>query len=1189
MPINDGDIKLLASQRMADTADAGGSVTGNVILDGVSNNIFPDISELDRTYGRVSLRKVFAAAQTDDTASYFGAHLILADAPDDPRVSTTLFTTGSWTDQRAAAVDRLESYLARGPKFQGYLYDQHITGQKALLLLMRTDRALPAIGATLCLVKNPALPTEQSQFVRITAVSAQALQFDASGCPQTFTRNVVTLTISDPLRFDLAGGQPHCQDDTAQTIASKVYTTVVADAAQYYGIRPLATAAATGDLTVRADSIYSSLVPSAQTEIPIVDARPNGDSTLLVAAGAGTVSVTSTTTFDPSHAWCFGQAILPGTLTITATGYSLTDKGGVLMSGTAQIGLVDYANGIVSLAAGGPTIPSPRSATFRPAAAPTRNTQTASWAVTPESRSGTIVALLDPIPAPASLVVSYMAQGRWYSIRDDGSGALRGEDVAYGSGVVNFTSGSLVVTLGALPDVGSAVLATYAVPVLEIDRSGGTLQAYQDITLPITDALVPGTVTIAWGSGQTATDDGNGNLAGAASGTVNYADRTLHFVPNTLPATAATLTLTASSSTRQISPSVAPTQGGGALTFTVGTTVRPKTLVISVPVAADKLYQDGSTQTFNKTINLRDNGTGGMLSGSAVVGAVNYVTGEVSIPDSYGGVPVVEKRFNREASGLTCWNRMNYTGQSDCVSDFRYTLINTQAGTAAGTWTGANLTVSYAEGGTPATLPEHAVTWTPLIDLTPGYAEEIVPGSVRVSFAGKTLLDRSGKLYLDINPLTGSGTECGTLDYQTGIADVTGAAIGGQANSAAVAALLTAIQGHPVDAVTFRSAAAPLRPGSLVLQFARASGGGTVTVTATTDGLITGTDVAGYIDYQTGVCKVLFGRWVAAAGNESQPWYSAAAVNNGQIFRPAHVLGETLRYAAVAYAYIPLDATLLGLNPVRLPSDGRVPIFAAGRVAVVYHPATVSGTYSTSQTVDLGRTRIARVRVLDAAGVVVDASRYSINLDTGILTWGSVAGLAQPLAIEHSIEDMGLISDAQINGQITLTRPLTHDFPLGSKVASALIVGDMFARYTSLFDQQSWANTWADAVSGSAAQSSYNDVQYPIVVTNRGTIQERWELVFTGTTAFNVIGESVGQIATGNTATDLAPINPSTGVPYFHLAALGWGGGWSAGNVLRFNTVAANFPVWIARTIQQGPATAQSDAFTLQIRGDTNT
>ncbi|MBK7660325.1 MAG: hypothetical protein IPJ28_14890 [Betaproteobacteria bacterium] len=94
------------------------------------------------------------------------------------------------------------------------------------------------------------------------------------------------------------------------------------------------------------------------------------------------------------------------------------------------------------------------------------------------------------------------------------------------------------------------------------------------------------------------------------------------------------------------------------------------------------------------------------------------------------------------------------------------------------------------------------------------------------------------------------------------------------------------------------------------------------------------------------------------------------------------------------------------------------------------------------------------------------------------------------------------------------------------------------------------------------------------------------DVPFTNTTAFNVIGEHVGLIATGSTATDVAPINPATGQPYFTLRATGWGGGWAAGNVLRFNTVGALFPVWVVRTIQQGPETVPNDSFTLLIRGD---
>ena len=70
MPIQSGDVKLLKSAVMADVPEGGGAPTGTTIADGVSNAIFPDISELDRAGGRVNLRKSFVSVQTDDTDNF---------------------------------------------------------------------------------------------------------------------------------------------------------------------------------------------------------------------------------------------------------------------------------------------------------------------------------------------------------------------------------------------------------------------------------------------------------------------------------------------------------------------------------------------------------------------------------------------------------------------------------------------------------------------------------------------------------------------------------------------------------------------------------------------------------------------------------------------------------------------------------------------------------------------------------------------------------------------------------------------------------------------------------------------------------------------------------------------------------------------------------------------------------------
>jgi len=215
---------------------------------------------------------------------------------------------------------------------------------------------------------------------------------------------------------------------------------------------------------------------------------------------------------------------------------------------------------------------------------------------------------------------------------------------------------------------------------------------------------------------------------------------------------------------------------------------------------------------------------------------------------------------------------------------------------------------------------------------------------------------------------------------------------------------------------------------------------------------------------------------------------------------------------------------------------------------------------------------------------------YSVDYDYGKFTLGgdfALNALTAPLTMKYRYQDMLLIRDVQINGQLTFTKPLTHNYDAENTiVGSALVIGDMQARSTGKFVQQTWNSIWRDEPSEGAISANYNDALYPIAVTNNGAIQERWALVFTGDQSFRCVGEYSGQIGTGTINTDYAPINPVTGVPYFIIKKEGWGQGWVSGNVLRFNTVAATFPVWVIRTVKQSEPTVLSDQFQIMLRGD---
>jgi hypothetical protein len=392
-----------------------------------------------------------------------------------------------------------------------------------------------------------------------------------------------------------------------------------------------------------------------------------------------------------------------------------------------------------------------------------------------------------------------------------------------------------------------------------------------------------------------------------------------------------------------------------------------------------------------------------------------------------------------------------------------------------------------------------------------------------------------------------------------------------------------------VDAITFRTAIAPLFNGGFTLN-GTLQDDTTFSVTPNADGKIINDalGIYGTVNYTTGVATLRFGAKVPDTSANLPGVINLGYLGIAGLTYVAakFAKADSFRYNAVGYSYLPLDQNILGLNPVRLPSDGRVPIFRAGSFAVVGHthnsgPVIVSN----GQVYNAGRVRLSRIRITDKNNAPV-ITGFTTDLDAGTVTFNDVAGYAQPITIEDRIEDMALIRSVNIDGTIALTRPLTHAYPVGSYISSALVVGDISARVSVLFDQVTWTDKWSDAVIGDSSIANYNNVLAPIEVTNRGALTERWAIRFTGNTAFQVIGEHVGVIAVGTTGSDCAPINPSSNTPYFTISALGWGSGWAIGNVLRFNTIGAQWPVWVVRTILQGPATANDDKFTLIVRGD---
>ena len=1193
MAIKQGDIKLVTSAVMDDVPEGGGAPTSHVIEDNKSNEIFKDISESDRARGRLNMAKAFVSVQTQDTDTFLGANFVVAKPPEDPNVSITLFTTDNVYDTRTEAQARLEAYLNKGAEWAGYLYENHIAGQRTIQLFQRTNAAVPTVGKTLVLVGNDGLPNQYEQYVRAIRVGAEVRMFTEAlgGSFVDYEATIVTIELSDALRQDHIGS-PAARTFTRKANATRVRDTIVADAASYVGVTELAEPVSLGDFTVRVNDTYSPLVPSAQVETPIVASSPYAQAGTPKGGG-------QTLTFTTNQAWSTTTNLvlpggcLPGTLVITTGGAQIIDKAGVLMNGDQQVGTVDYANGILT---SNVTNTSSKAISYQPAAYMQRFPQSMDVQVTAEGRAQNYTGFINPQAVPGTLSISYQVQGTWYVLSDAGDGSLRGYDASYGAGTYNNDDGSFVVTLGALPDVGSSVVFQWGLATQEYAHPSAPMKLSQTLNLggSLSEVLNPAFIQATWVEGstpKTATVQTNGTITGDATGSVDINAQEITICPNTMPVYGTEITYEYSVGPQAEVTIPYPTRdvqgklqiNAEAVNLLPGSVVLQWNTVTDVTVLG--LYSTAQVRAMGITPvdpihTARDDGAGNIVYDGKNIGTVDYVTGDILFnPDTTVSIPRPEyttqfvSGTNIRGNDTRLW-RLNYAGISYVTTASIYP--QDESG-----W----VKVKYhTEAGTQRITKTEVFRPSP--KLVDGVSAAVVPGSVVLTTNyGNPWSDNGRGLLRELN--NGTWIERGTIDYVTGKLQVTSWPTG-IANSLTRLSTLTTQGENVSSAYVFRTASAPLRPGSLSLQFA-AEGGGTTVVTAGIDGTITGPGITGAVDYQTGLVRVGFGSVVVAAGNEAEPWYDASRVIGGMIFKPRPIAGSTLKYSAVAYSYMPLDADLIGVDPVRLPSDGRVPIFRNGSMVIIGNTKTSSPiTPSNGMTVDLARVRLSRALVRDRLGKAVYTG-YTVDLEAGTLTFTDVAGMDTPVVIEDRIEDMLVARDVQISGQMTFTRPVTHAYPTsGTYVSSALEYGDRKARVSLVFDQATWGagRPWKDAVEGDVAAGTYNTVLSPIEVTNAGASTERWALRFTSTTAFEVIGEHVGVIATGDINSVCAPVNPATGYPYFTVRPLGWGTGWAVGNIVRINTIGALCPVWIVRTVQPGPEAGINYSFDLLARGD---
>jgi hypothetical protein len=1165
MAILTEDIKLLQSAVMADVPEGGGAMTGIPVIDGRSNNLVPDTSAMDRAFGRVNKRKLFGVAHTEDTDTLMGAHAIVTQAPADPLVHCTLLRTPGWGDKRAVAQDNVEKYVVKGPRLVFRLWDTHYSGSLLVKLICMVEGTPPAGGDAIVL-RNP---SGAEQYVRILRVSTAPQQVAVVEGSATVLVNatVATCEIGNALEADFFG-PPALRVGLDESKYAQVFSTNVAAGARFYGIKPLAVAAEPGDFSALASGgIYTPVVPAATVESPIIDLYPLKERTGIVAtAQASTTLAAFAASLAAGLVLTTHTPIAPGTLLLAGGGNNFTDSGGELRLGTLVVGAVDYPKGTITFAGSSPNYgPQTCTLTYAPATVAALANHSASFLVTSANQGRAYVNAFEPPPAPGSFTLSYMAQARWYDLTDNGAGKLGGTDSSYGSGTLDSATGSMGITLGAIPDVGSLLIADWG------DKAGATAiaPALLPLRLGARLPLPPGlstAITLTWaraGTNYSATIGADGQVTGDATGWAGGSVVT--FEPNVFPEGSVTmaggrLTNQVNTVTKPVTNPVAYTYQADASALPVGEFTFAGKLKVTTPPFA--IYPASVLDVFDRRGQLfaryHGNKEDGLANNNSelLVGTIDYATGQIALKASFSMFMWYESDKIPQATG---WVKEVYKSRSLVQSVVQIAAFGALEAPAyrAGATTESVTTYETVSTLTPVTDEATATAWTAVIN-TGGVP--LLMSNLAFKLGSDNYSASSGVLRRGWDPVTGLPLVASAGSITSDGVITVGTLPSNFANGIAWSNAVLDASAQRLGGGVFRAASAPLKTGVMQLQ------SGALISNADEGGALSGGGFSGSVDFQRGVVK----------------WASATPV-----------AAASLSYNAVFLQYLPLDKSLLGIDTVRLPLDGRVPIFRAGDLLVVHNTLTtqlpnplVKGT-----AYPLGRERIASVRVKDVLGVVVPSSLYVSDLNPGTVTFpveSVLTGYSQPFTVEHRMEDMVVCSQADVSGRLKFNSRLTHHFPAGTSfISSALAFGDLFARVYGYVEQATWTGAWSDALIGAAPlAANFNEGQFPGVTTNRGAITERWALIFTSSTTFRIVGESVGDIGTGSTTLATAPINPATGAPYFTLPALGWGSGWSAGNVLRFATAACGAPFWVVRTVLQGPASVDSDVFSLAFRGD---
>ncbi|MDK2594384.1 hypothetical protein [Pseudoalteromonas obscura] len=322
-------------------------------------------------------------------------------------------------------------------------------------------------------------------------------------------------------------------------------------------------------------------------------------------------------------------------------------------------------------------------------------------------------------------------------------------------------------------------------------------------------------------------------------------------------------------------------------------------------------------------------------------------------------------------------------------------------------------------------------------------------------------------------------------------------------------------------------------------------------------------------------------------GNISGENVSGTVTSSGDVTLTflVDVLPDTLTYDVDQLEEVTMPTPPGSIDYNKLPS-GSVPIFHEDHLVCIQHrERTAHSSLSVGQTLNV-LADADWLDIVDSNGKSLYSSNdenYSYNKATGVLTINvGISAFLAPFVVTTIQAE--LVQIQSISGQTAqLFTELSRSYPQGSTVSSVQRLGDLQARTADERTLSGWNNDFS--ANGAQASNSVNTVQYPIEMKNQGAINQRWAIVFTSNSEFEVLGESVGIVATGNTSVDCMPMNPLTTAPFFKLPKEAFGSGLNPGEAFLFTTYAGSAPTMLIRSVSPGHTNIETDNSTIAFRG----